>query len=84
MSLLTDKAYTLLHAGPLTTQELADNLGIVRSSVSEVLRPLRQDGTVTVRWVKPAWKGRWGPNQGIAIYELVERGQPDAPAEARC
>ena len=81
MSLLTEKAYTLLHAGPLTTQELAANLGIARSSVSEILRPLRQEGKVRVRWVKPGWKGQWGPNQGIAVYELV--GRSDAPAEAR-
>ena len=71
MSLLTERAYTLLHAGPMTTRELSENLGVPYGSVRAILEPLRADGRIQLRWVKPQWKGNYGSQKGVAVYEVL-------------
>ena len=63
-----DAVLALLHRGPeLTRGEIAEQLGLTRTTVSEVLAGLRSDGIVTVGQARPT-DGRGRPAEVLRIH----------------
>ena len=62
---LRERAYSILHAGPLTISELASNLVISEGFVARLLAPLTLGGLVRLKWQM----GQRG------VYEVTEKGQ---------